>query len=99
LPHTLFYRRIHNEAYASNKTWSQRATWFDPKNKGKLVLPTWTHFVNYHGAIARTPMSAYQKVRCFLVFYRWQRYGYRDLLAEAQVWLRVKLLGFPKENY
>ncbi len=96
---SFFYRRIHGEAYSSNKTWSQKATWFDPKNKGKLVLPTWTHLVKYLGAIRRTPMSALEKARCYAIFARWERYEIPDLLKEAGVALRVKLVGFPKEAY
>lgn len=99
LPGSFFYRRIHGEAYASNKTWSQKATWFDPKNRGKLVLPTWTHLRKYLGAIRRTPMPWGEKARCYAIFARWERYELPDLLQEARVALRVKLLGFPKEAY
>lgn len=99
LPGALFYRRIHGEAYVSNKTWSQRATWFDPRNKGKLVLPTWTHLGKYLGIIGRTPMPLSEKLRCYAIFAGWQRYQYRDLWLEAKVFLRVKLFGFPKEGF
>jgi glycosyltransferase involved in cell wall biosynthesis len=99
LPGSLFYRRIHDGAYVSNKTWSQRATWFDPKNKGKLILPTWTHLFNYIKSIRRTPMSGKEKLNCYGVFARWERFQKEDLFAEAKIAFRVKLFGFPKEGY
>lgn len=99
LPGVLFYRRVHGEAYVSNKTWSQRATWFDPRNKGKLVLPTWTHLVKYLELIKRTPMPFGEKILCYGIFARWQRYQAASLWMEAKVWLRVKLFGFPKEEF
>lgn len=99
LPSVLFYRRIHGEAYVSNKTWSQRATWFDPRNKGKLVLPNWTHLVKYLGIIRRTPMALREKVLCYGIFAQWQRYQAGNLWLEAKIALRVKLFGFPKEEY
>lgn len=94
-----FYRRIHERAYASNKTWSQKAVWFDPRNAGKLVLPTWQHLAAYLASLRRTPMSTAEKWRCYSVFARREIYEMGDLLTELGVGLKVKLFGMRKEAY
>jgi glycosyltransferase involved in cell wall biosynthesis len=95
----LFYRRIHDQAYASHKTWSQKAVWFNPQNAGKLVLPTWTHLGQYLATLRRCRIGFWEKIRCYAVWLRWERYESKDLLLEAKVALRVKLFGFPKEGF
>lgn len=95
----LFYRRIHDQAYSSHATWSQKAVWFNPKNAGKLVLPTWTHLFQYLASLRRCRMGFLEKIRCYVVWARWERYEAKDLFLEAKVALRVKLFGFPKEGY
>jgi glycosyltransferase involved in cell wall biosynthesis len=99
LPQTHFYRRIHEKAYASNKTWSQKAVWFDPRNAGKLVLPTWQHLAAYLASLRRTPMPALEKLRCYTVFARREVYEAKDLLIELGVGLKVKLFGMRKEAF
>jgi len=99
LPAPKFYRRIHEQAYASNKTWNQKAVWFDPRNAGKLVLPTWQHLFAYLASLRRTPMPAPEKLRCYAVLARREVYETRDLLNELRVGLKVKLFGMRKEAF
>jgi glycosyltransferase involved in cell wall biosynthesis len=94
-----FHRRIHDQAYASHKTWSQKAAWFNPKNAGKLVLPTWIHLGEYLASLRRCPMPFAEKLRCYVVFARWERFELRNLFLEAGVAMRVKLFGFPKDGF
>jgi glycosyltransferase involved in cell wall biosynthesis len=99
LPGIQFYRRIHEQAYASNKTWNQKAVWFDARNQGKLALPTWQHLAAYLSSLRRTPMSAAEKLKCYAVFARREIYEARDLLTELGVGLKVKLFGMRKEAF
>jgi glycosyltransferase involved in cell wall biosynthesis len=91
LPEAHFYRRMHPANYASEGTWAKRAAWFDPKNAGKLILPSWTHLFRYRDAIGRTPMSLAERLRCYAVLLRRERYEWPDLRDEALAAIRLKV--------
>jgi glycosyltransferase involved in cell wall biosynthesis len=98
LPDTYFYRRMHDGNYASEGTWSKRAAWFDPKNAGKLILPSWTHLLQYRASIRRTPMGFAERLRAYGVLLRRERYELPDLFAEAGAALRIKVLGIRRKS-
>ncbi len=86
VPETLFYRRVHAQASASaNPNLSGLSSWYDPKNEGRLVLPTWTHFRKYFGAILRVPMSISEKIKCFKALISWAYFEVQDLKQESKV--------------
>ena len=96
---TTFYRRLHENAYVSNKSWSQKSVWFDPRNAGKLILPTWIHLAAYIRSIRRTPMPAGERLRCYAVFAHRESWETGRLWNELLMGLRVKLFGMPKEAF
>jgi len=51
------------------------AVWFDPKNKGKILLPNWRIFYEYFSAIGAVPMSTTEKLACWRILARWALSG------------------------
>ena len=47
------------------------AIWFDPQNKGKILLPNWRILYEYFCAIRAVPMSVTDKLACWLVLAGW----------------------------
>lgn len=65
----LFYKRFHpGNVYLD---WRTRMAWFGKEYIGKIVFPWWLQFVDYLRTIRRTPVSAYDKFRCYLFMGRW----------------------------
>ncbi len=71
VPEYLFYRRVHPQiSQRANPTDASFAVWFDPKNKGKIILPRWRRYFEYCRAVGRTRLSWYEQVRCYLEIMR-----------------------------
>ncbi len=47
------------------------AIWFDPKNRGKILLPNWRILYEYVVAISAVSMSFTERAACWLVLVRW----------------------------
>lgn len=47
------------------------AVWFDPKNKGRILLPNWRILAEYVAAISAVSMSLIDRAACWLVLVRW----------------------------
>jgi glycosyltransferase involved in cell wall biosynthesis len=45
--------------------------WFDPRMKGRIVLPYWRMFFAYLGAVRKTPMNIFQRGGCYWLMVRW----------------------------
>lgn len=66
VPEYLYYKRIHpKKSTAANHTDEAFAVWFDPKNQGKIVLPTWRRYFEYYRAINNVQISWYERGRCY----------------------------------
>lgn len=74
IPEFLFYKRYH-EGMSTEvfQDYRERMAWFDPdfKAKGKVALPHWMQFFHYLRIIRRVPISAGEKLRCYLHIIRW----------------------------
>lgn len=67
-PERLFLRRTHPEkSTAANPTEVQFAAWFDPKLRGKRLLPRWRRLWEYVQAIRRAPLTRGERLRCYRV--------------------------------
>ena len=51
------------------------AVWFDPKNKGKILLPNWRIFYEYFSAISAVSMSMAERLACWRILGRWALSG------------------------
>lgn len=77
VPEYLFERRIH-EGNSIHKGRAQKekvtdevlANWFDPKNKGKLLLPRWRRYYEYWDAVGRADLSWDERISCYLQIMR-----------------------------
>lgn len=74
IPEFLFSKRYH--AGMSTQIfpdYRERMVWFDPdfKAKGKVAMPHWMQFFHYLRVIRRSPLSAGEKLRCYLHMVRW----------------------------
>jgi hypothetical protein len=66
--------------------------WFDPSRKGKIDFPEWRLFYEYFISVKSSPLSANQKLSCYLFLGSWLASNWiklvRDLLIAAEQSLR-----------
>jgi glycosyltransferase involved in cell wall biosynthesis len=95
IPEPLFYQRMH----AENSTWENEgrpekiAIWYDPKNKGKIVLPRWKWLFEFLRSIKRVEMNPKEKTLCYIQVGKWALWWYKglayDVIAAIIVALRL----------
>jgi glycosyltransferase involved in cell wall biosynthesis len=76
IPEFLFFSKAHLEQ--SIRTFPgrlERATWFDPQNKGKILFPQWRLFYEYLRAIREARLSLRERLLCYLHLARWVTKG------------------------
>ena len=69
----LFFRRHHpKQGWRVNPSSKAVATWTNPSNAGKIILPLrWKFFFEYLLAIKRAPLSWYEQTWCYLYMMMW----------------------------
>jgi glycosyltransferase involved in cell wall biosynthesis len=100
----LFLYRDHRQASGRNhQGYYDYNAWFDPQNKGKLMLCLWTWFFQYLAAIARVKMGTFDKLACYLQMGRWFGWMWKRLVKELAINLAyrfkirsISLGGFKK---
>jgi glycosyltransferase involved in cell wall biosynthesis len=71
IPEFLFERRVHAKtAQIANNTYEALAAWFDPKNRGKRIMPRWRRYSEYFQAVHRADLPWYEKPLCYLQILR-----------------------------
>lgn len=66
VPEFLFERRVHAKtAQVANNTYESLAEWFDPKNRGKRIMPRWRRYFEYCKAVHRADVPWYDKPLCY----------------------------------
>jgi glycosyltransferase involved in cell wall biosynthesis len=83
IPEILFFERWHpGTSVNANPTLDDRAAWFDPKNRGKLLnyLPQWVWLTRHLHTIARVPLNPLQKIACAAVMLPWMWRNKRGLV-------------------
>jgi glycosyltransferase involved in cell wall biosynthesis len=74
IPELLFYKRYHaGNVYLD---WRDRMAWFDPRLKGEIVFPNWTHLLDLHTTVNRVSLPRGEKLWCYATIAQWAfRYG------------------------
>jgi glycosyltransferase involved in cell wall biosynthesis len=86
VPDPLFFRRDHPaKSSRANPALAALASWYDPRNQGKIVLRNWRLLFEYLVSITRVPMGLSTRVRCYVYMLRWLRWNIRDLWQELRV--------------
>jgi glycosyltransferase involved in cell wall biosynthesis len=67
IPEYLFFRREHprtsTSQFPDNR---ERMAWFDPKNVGRVQIPTWLKLHGYFACVTRVPMSQHERILCYV---------------------------------
>ncbi len=80
---TIFYHRVHPlRSVAVYSNYQERAVWFDPSLKGRIVMSAWKQLFDYFLAVHRAPLSALDKVRCNIEVVRLFKWRYKWYLKE-----------------
>lgn len=94
IPECLFLRRDHSlSSVRANPNWDDRAAWFNPSQKGKLQLPRWRWFLEWHKSILRSPIGVVERIKCVLEVCNWARWNRENLMNELRYC--VKKLVYP----
>lgn len=89
----LFYHRIHaGSSVRQNPVFHQRAAWFDPKLKGRLVLSAWRQFFQMLRAILEAPLDLRTRAACYWQALRWFKWRWRWMFQQlfAELWHYVQ---------
>lgn len=89
----LFYHRIHaGSSVRQNPVFHQRAAWFDPKLKGRLVLSAWRQFFQMLRAILEAPLDLRTRLACYWQALRWFKWRWRWMFQQlfAELWHYVQ---------
>ena len=49
----------------------QYAVWFDPKNRGRILLPNWRILSEYISAVGQAPLKLSDRLDCYFTLVRW----------------------------
>jgi glycosyltransferase involved in cell wall biosynthesis len=85
VPEFLFLKRYHpGMSREANDTLAEVADWFEPGSGRGIVLEYWPLFLQHLVSIARAPLPAEERLRCFGVFVPgWFRVWRRFMTGEA----------------
>ncbi len=92
VPERLFGRRFHpGTSVQANPGSRDRAVWFDPASRGRLVMPMVRLTGAFVGSIRRSHLSAGEKSRCLAAVARhWLPLHWRDIGGEVSLAIRGK---------
>lgn len=71
VPERLFYNRRHAASSAVDKSPEQIASWFDPSARATFPMPQTRLLVGYLRAVATSPLSLGERVRCLGIVLGW----------------------------
>jgi glycosyltransferase involved in cell wall biosynthesis len=84
-----FFHRIHAESSVrQNPLFRQRAVWFNPNLRGRLVLSAWRQFLQMLGAIMRAPLGIRDRSACYWQAIRWFKWRWQWMFKELFMELR-----------
>ncbi len=100
VPEFLFFERWHAQTSVNaNPSLQDRAAWFSPENRGKLInyLPQWIWLAEYLRVLARVPLQPAQRAACLSLLAPWLWKNKRGLvlgpLTVAALLLRMSNLA------
>lgn len=88
IPFSLFFRRMHGDAYSSIKTVQGRQEFHDPKTRGHIYLEHWTRTFQRFVAISRAPLKVSTKLRLIDILGRQAVTGRKQFVKE--LWLGLQ---------
>jgi len=102
IPEFMFFRRNHPLASSNNKETEYQLEFFDPKKKGKIVLPWWRCRYENYVTVKRTPIRWIEKVFLFVFLtlktIYWGRKFVSELLIAGKQYLSRQLCGKKNRN-
>lgn len=79
----LFYHRIHpDSSVRRNPVFRERAIWFNPALKNRLVLSAWKQFFQMLIGINRAPIEVLDRIQCYWQAVRWFKWRWRWMFSE-----------------
>ncbi len=92
----LFYHRIHpDSSVRRNPMFRERAVWFDPSLKNRLVLSAWKQFFQMLIGINRAPIGMLNRIQCHWQAIRWFKWRWRWMFSE----LFLEILDFWRRSF
>lgn len=92
LPEELFFNRDHpGRSVRAYPAFHLRAGWFDPERANRKVFPHWRLLYEYGRAVARAPVSAWQRTCCYGQLIRWLAHN----LNSARLLADIVIAVFP----
>jgi glycosyltransferase involved in cell wall biosynthesis len=92
----LFYHRLHAKSSVKiHPTFRDRAVWFNPNLKGRLVLSAWRQFYEMIAAIRRAPLGRVPKSQCYWQAIRWFKWRWRWMFSE----LFLEIRDFSRRSF
>lgn len=86
IPQPLFLHRIHTaSSVVVNRDERVRAAWFDPRLRGKLLLPNWRQLYELGRVIRHSPVDGLERFYCYLELGRWTKRRRRWLLEDLRL--------------
>lgn len=85
----LFYHRLHAESSVrQNPVFRQRAVWFNPNLRGRLILSAWRQFFQILRAILKAPIGIGDRLSCYWQALRWFKWRWRWMFTElfCELW-------------
>jgi glycosyltransferase involved in cell wall biosynthesis len=81
----LFWHRIHEAgSVVVNPQTQQRAAWFDPTLRGKLIFPAWRQAYELFRVIGRSPIAVDEKINSYFKFARWVKRRRKALFMDLR---------------
>lgn len=97
IPESLFFRRTHPGQSTHSRRHVQ-ALLFDPKRAGSILLPRWEMLGRYLSCINKTPLSRYERLRCYILVLKAIKLWWREMRDDALVAIKHVVLA-PSSTY
>jgi glycosyltransferase involved in cell wall biosynthesis len=91
VPEVLFSRRLHPQAFSSQKDVTRRLRFYNPERTDGIALARWRSLGEYGRAVHHSPLALAEKVELALYLARTAVWHRRELTAE--IWTAVKKMA------
>jgi hypothetical protein len=87
IPEYLFFFRWHENSSRETRkvSWEALALWYDSKNQGKILMPTCTLFSQQLQSVNRVPMTAFEKIACYVQLAQWFSWKWKTMVKEMLI--------------
>lgn len=77
----------------ANPGMRERAVWFDPANKSKVLMTRWRWLGEFLSSIKRVNMNKSEKIACYLETFKWVGFRWKGFSADILFAAKQKVLG------